>query len=897
MKQILTPQFALNKAFLKLKPLRLEIDHFKAQAVQLLDRIKENESEEFHKNLLADFLKKAYYEPKHFINTKGRNDLVVHIGEESSTPVGILMEVKKPTSSQEMLKVDAINTKALQELLLYYLRERITHKNLALKQIIATNIYEWFVFDVQIFEKCFAQNKDLVQKFQDFEEGRLAGKTTDFFYKEIATPYIEAEAENLEFTHFDLRNYEVILRQAKSEDDRKLIALFKVLSPEHLLKLPFANDSNTLDMQFYGELLHVLGLTEVSRGGLQLIERKPKAQRDEGSLLENTITQLETLKKLERIPDIEQYGETYEEQVFSIALELVLTWTNRILFLKLLEAQLVAYNQGDKDYEFMTLQHHQSYDTLNALFFQVLAYLPEERHICLRERYAKVPYLNSSLFEPSEIEQQTIFLSNLYSDKKMPLYERTVLKDHRGRKKQGRKNTLAYFLEFLNAYDFSSEGAQDIQEENKRLINAAVLGLIFEKINGYKEGSFFTPGFITMYMCRETIRQAVVHRFNEAKGWNCTNISELYDKIEDREEANRIVNSVRICDPSVGSGHFLVSALNEMIAIKNDLKILQDRNGWRLKEYKVIVANDELVITDENEEVFEYNPKTEECQRVQEAIFHEKQTLIENCLFGVDINPNSVKICRLRLWIELLKHAYYKTDITHGLNRGLETLPNLDINIKCGNSLISRFDINADLGQALKQSRWNIESYRHAVATYRNATNSDEKREMRRLIADIKSDFSTEITKSDPQVRKLNKLIGELNTLLQQTTAFGKTEAETQAFTKKRQKIEREIEEVQNHLDDLKTNRIYRNAFEWRFEFPEVLNEEGDFTGFDAIVGNPPYIKEYEGKQLFDGLRQNEIYQGKIDMWYLFCPRALDLLKKEGILSFIATNNWVTNAG
>ena len=63
------------------------------------------------------------------------------------------------------------------------------------------------------------------------------------------------------------------------------------------------------------------------------------------------------------------------------------------------------------------------------------------------------------------------------------------------------------------------------------------LGLIFEKINGYKDGSFFTPGFITMYMCRETIRKAVVQKFNETKDWNCKDIDSIYDKIEDRQEA------------------------------------------------------------------------------------------------------------------------------------------------------------------------------------------------------------------------------------------------------------------------------------------------------------------------------------------------------------------------
>jgi adenine-specific DNA-methyltransferase len=214
--------------------------------------------------------------------------------------------------------------------------------------------------------------------------------------------------------------------------------------------------------------------------------------------------------------------------------------------------------------------------------------------------------------------------------------------------------------------------------------------LIFEKINGYKDGSFFTPGFITMYMCSETIRKAVVQKFNETKNWKCEDIDALYNKIEDIKEANDIINSLKICDPAVGSGHFLVSALNEILAIKNDLKILCDKKGRRLKNYQFEVVNDELIVTDEDGELFEYNPTNKETQRIQETLFHEKQTIIEGCLFGVDINPNSVKICRLRLWVELLKNTYYKNKTE------LETLPNIDINIKCGNSLISRFELDIE---------------------------------------------------------------------------------------------------------------------------------------------------------------------------------------------------------
>src|SRR5699024_4440108 len=117
------------------------------------------------------------------------------------------------------------------------------------------------------------------------------------------------------------------------------------------------------------------------------------------------------------------------------------------------------------------------------------------------------------------------------------------------------------------------------------------------------------------YMSRETIRKAVIQKFNEIKNWNCTTFDELYNKIDDIREANKIVNSIKICDPAVGSGHFLVSSLNEMIAVKNDLKILQDRQGRRLKEYHVEVENDELIVTDENGDLFQYNPNNRESQR------------------------------------------------------------------------------------------------------------------------------------------------------------------------------------------------------------------------------------------------------------------------------------------
>lgn len=886
----LKPRKALNKAFLKVKPNRTDIEGFKTNLIQLLDRTNDTESEEFHKNLVIDFLKKTYYDPHHFVNTKGRNDLVIHNGDKAKSTVGVILEAKKPTNKSEMVTTDKLNAKAFQELVLYYLRERITQNNLETKHLIITNINEWFIFDATTFDRLFAQNKKLVKQFQDFEGGRLADTKTDFFYKQIAEPFIADIKTEIEFTHFNLQDYQKPLRNDDKKDDNKLIALFKLLSPEHLLKLPFTNDSNSLDKRFYSELLHIIGLSETKEGSKKLIQRNKSGERHTGTILEDAIIQLDSLDKISRLERPSQFGSTQQEKLFNVGLELSITWINRILFLKLMEAQLITYHKGDTSYSFLNLDKIKSYDDLNSLFFQVLARKYDERNEDVIKIFEKVPYLNSSLFEPTDIEQDTLFISNLRDDKTIPIISSTVLKDQNGKKRTGSLTTLEYLFEFLNAYDFSSEGSEEIQEENKSLINASVLGLIFEKINGYKDGSFFTPGFITMYMCRETIRKAVVQKFNETKKWKCKNLEDLYDKIEDRKEANEIVDSLKICDPAVGSGHFLVSALNEMIAVKNDLKILQDRDGKRLKEYQVEVVNDELIITDEEGELFDYNPNNKESQRIQETLFHEKQTIIENCLFGVDINPNSVKICRLRLWIELLKNAYYKNATE------LETLPNIDINIKCGNSLVSRFDIDADLKQALKKSKWSIDSYRVAVDTYRNAQNKEQKREMERLIDDIKSDFRSEISLNDPKVKRLRKLSGELFQLTNQGQLFEMSKKEKAAWNKKVKKLTEQTNKLDVEIEEIKANKIFENAFEWRFEFPEVLNDDGDFVGFDVIIGNPPYMllqnlpktEEAYLKTIF----KTASYKG--DTFGVFIELANNLIDEDGIINVIVPYTWIS---
>jgi len=894
---IKSPKKSLNKAYLKEKVGRADIELFKKNLSNLFDRINEEESEEHLKNLVSDFLKDTWYKDLYEINTKGRQDLVIHSGKTSKEPVGVILEVKRPSNKIEMMSESKPNTKAMHELILYYLRERIDLKNIDIKYLAVTNIFEWYILDEVWFEKNIFRNGKLKKAY---EAWKLSGKDTRFFYENIASPFLDDVSEDVPCTFLDLRDFYLPAISKTGKDDIKLIALYKILSPAHLLKQAFSNDSNSLDTKFYAELLNIIGLEEVKEGSKKLIKRKEKSE--EASLLENTIIKLEDKDCLRNLGNLTAFGSSKKEQLFNIALELCITWVNRLLFLKLLEAQLYKYHKGDKAYLFLNTRTIMDYDELNNLFFQALAERRSNRREHLKAKFDKVPYLNSSLFERTELEHKTIDIGGLDNRLLLPMYAGTVLKDNLGKRRTGKLQTLQYFFEFLDSYDFTSEGSEEIQEENKNLINASVLGLIFEKINGYKDGSFFTPGFITMYMCKDTIRRAVIQKFNDNYKIECESIDDLKNyvggrfKTKEVLEFNSVFNELKICDPAVGSGHFLVSALNELITIKAELGILADKEGSRLVAHEVKIENDELIVTyNDDTEIFAYtvtgNSVNKETQRIQRTLFHEKESLIENCLFGVDINPNSVKICRLRLWIELLKNAYYSEESRF---TELETLPNIDINIKCGNSLISRFSMDSDLTLALKKNKSSIADYRQAVRNYHNAETKEQKRSMEKLIEDIKGNYRTEIAIHDPKVLRRNSLMSALQNL-NYSELIELSTVEKKVRKQKQEKLEKQISEITLEIEEIKSNKFYENSLEWRFEFPEVLNSEGKFIGFDVVLGNPPYLQIASTDAVNVGLKKYLIHRyhssmGRLNTYGFFSVLGIGLLKNHGHLSFIVPN-------
>ncbi len=880
----IAPQIALHKVFLKETLLQPQLNQFKMQLDALFKELhiaqKGKEGENFQKLIIRDFLQNHTFQ-QFKINLKDNKDLVIYSGDSTDLPISVLFEVKKPNSS-EMMTEDKPNTKALQQLIFYYLDERVRSKTLAIKYLIITDIYNWYLFDENLFDKYFFRNPQWVAAYKNYKANKK--RTEDFF--SYAAQWLDELPIALECAYFNLEHF-------KNAADTDLIPLYKILSPTHLLKLPLANDSNQLDKNFYAELLHIIGLEEVKEGAKKIIRRKAKP--DEYSLLENAITKLQQ-RGLRKVENIQKWGSTQDEQFFNIALELSLTWVNRILFLKLLEAQLIAYHRGQRGYAFLHSELIYDYPRLNTLFFEVLAQRPNNRTRDIRIEFENIPYLNSSLFEWTELEDKVLQISQLDNRRTIPIFQHTVLKDDSKKPQTGNKEPLNYLLAFLEAYNFASEGNKTIQADNRNLINASVLGLIFEKINGYKDGSFFTPGFITMYMCRETIRRAVIQKFKEA-GFEAETFESLAAEIAVRKQvkpANALLNTLKICDPAVGSGHFLVSALNEMLAIKFELGVLLYRdNGNRISDVLVRVENDELRIMDEDSgEIFQYfineaGQPPQKRQRLQETLFHEKQTIIENCLFGVDINPNSVKICRLRLWIELLKNAYYTKN--SGFTE-LETLPNIDINIKEGNSLISKLHINDAFNQFDPQRRGNIKKwvplYKKQVDLYKAVKDKTDKAAIQQKITEYLTSFNALFNPKDKDYLVWKSKKAELKaastaSLFQQDEAYLK-------------RLQLELEPLDKKYID--KERIFDNAFEWRFAFPEVLDADGAFLGFDIIIGNPPYLplENFEEKEKTEFKRKYTCLERKYESSVLFILEGLQLLRNNGYLSFIAPLTWQT---
>ncbi|EOH3420213.1 Eco57I restriction-modification methylase domain-containing protein [Campylobacter jejuni] len=859
----------LNPYHRKKPILETELNEFiktlKDYKINLENNLKNNE-DSLVANALSKFFENLSFQCEVKSIHKGNSGIDLALKKDGLTQV--IIEAKLP-HSREFFSPSKPNCKALHECILYYLRERKA-LNSSLKHIIITDFYSFFIFKADLFEELFNKNKYFKEAFENFEsKNSLFKGNTDEIYKEFEK--ILNGDSTLKGLFVDLKP---ILEQDKLSFS-KLKPLFKIFSKDCLLGEFNPNDANSLNNAFYKELLYILGLCESKQNSKLIIAKSEESKEEQGTFYTAINSKL-------------------KEENFETILKLLILWLNRILFLKLIESNLVRFND-DKNLKFLNFKKIPDFDKLSELFFEVLA---KEKSTRKKSEFAYLPYLNSSLFEKQSIEN-TLEISSLSNDLKLFYYKNTVLKDDKCKAKKGQVGLLEYLFEFLDSFDFGSDDEQSEILSQKELISSSVLGNVFEKLNGYKEGSFYTPSFITSYMCKESITKVVLDKFNAQFDLDAKDISELRKSLrkEDKKAQKELLNSIKICDPAVGSGHFLVSALNVMLSIYDELNLFDE-------EFYLEVQNDEILITGRKGEFIEYKrPKTpkDKAHLIQQKLFHTKKDIIENNLFGVDINPNSCEITKLRLWIELLKHSFYQS-FDDGNYHDLKTLPNIDINIKCGNSLVSYFETGKSLSH-YPNIKERMGKYKRIVKDYKEGFYTDKShinQEIKNLKISFKNfcfadKFKKEMKSFNDKCEKYSKKYGNFLAVDDENLKFF-VSANLTLFDFDEKEATKEFANLKKEYDNI-FNLESNHPFEWRFEFPEILDDDGNFKGFDLIIGNPPYIKENDNKDLFTNTKKLRTYQGKMDIWYHFVGRGFDILKNNGYLAFIATNNWVTNSG
>ncbi|EOG4460288.1 Eco57I restriction-modification methylase domain-containing protein [Campylobacter jejuni] len=861
-----------NPYYRKKQIIQNEFDIFNKALMQYLERLESSQSENedyLVANALSPFLTMLNFKTHIKTKQKGKSEIDLSISkDEFSKDLEVLIEAKKP-NSKEFITHTKVNSKALHETILYYFRNR--EYSFSLKFIIITDFYKFYIFKISEFEELFYKNPSFKKLFEEFcNPNSLFKGNTEEFYKEVAK-LIENSKENLKGFLIDL----TFLKDKQKSNFKNLASIYKTFHRDFLLSEFNPNDANSLNNAFYKELLYILGLCESKQNSKLIIAKSEESKEEQGTFYTAINSKL-------------------KEENFETILKLLILWLNRILFLKLIESNLVRFND-DKNLKFLNFKKIPDFDKLSELFFEVLA---KEKSTRKKSEFAYLPYLNSSLFEKQSIEN-TLEISSLSNDLKLFYYKNTVLKDDKCKAKKGQVGLLEYLFEFLDSFDFGSDDEQSEILSQKELISSSVLGNVFEKLNGYKEGSFYTPSFITSYMCKESITKVVLDKFNAQFDLDAKDISELRKSLrkEDKKAQKELLNSIKICDPAVGSGHFLVSALNVMLSIYDELNLFDE-------EFYLEVQNDEILITGRKGEFIEYKrPSTpkDKAHLIQQELFHTKKDIIENNLFGVDINPNSCEITKLRLWIELLKHSFYQSFDDENYH-DLKTLPNIDINIKCGNSLVSYFETGKSLSH-YPNIKERINKYKRIVKDYKEGFYTDKShinQEIKNLKISFKNfcfadKFKKEMKGFNDKCEKYSKKYGNFLAINDENLKFF-VSANLTLFDFDEKEATKEFANLKKEYDNI-FNLESNHPFEWRFEFPEILDDDGNFKGFDLIIGNPPYIKEAENKELFANTKKLRTYQGKMDIWYHFVGRGFDMLKNNGYLAFIATNNWITNSG
>ena len=464
---------------------------------------------------------------------------------------------------------------------------------------------------------------------------------------------------------------------------------------------------------------------------------------------------------------------------------------------------------------------------LVPLFFHTLNEDRKANNDVFSVTNTRIPYLNGGLFEKDDTEPLDI---------------------------QFEPQRFIELFSFFSNYNFTvDESSPDDQDIG---VDPEMLGHIFENLleDNKDKGAFYTPKEIVHYMTQESLIEYLSTHLPESDKDKLNTFVKRKQKadLSDKElrTIDALLEDVKICDPAIGSGAFPMGLLHEIFALKGLIAFERGYTAW--------------------------SPA-----RVKESI-------IENSIYGVDIEEGAVDIARLRFWLSLV--------VDEPTPR---PLPNLDYKIICGNSVVSRYALKSPISEVFKEfnkgrengDKVDLEKYKSLVKEYLHEADHDKKVRFKQLIEDVKSAFKTFYT--NKELKKLREKQGEL-LLLTGDNLFGNNK--NAAEKRKIASLRKDINKLEREKKGREEAKIYEDAVEWRFEFPNLLDKDGEYNGFDIVIGNPPYIQlQKDGGYLAKMLEpmQYETFAKTGDIYCLFYEKSINLLKDKGVISFITSDKWM----
>ncbi len=565
------------------------------------------------------------------------------------------------------------------------------------------------------------------------------------------------------------------------------------------------------------------------------------------------------------------------------------------------------WGEGSKKFIRKLFERRESYgenffnDVLEPLFYEALAQDRGEESIYPRLNNCRMPFLNGGLFEPM----------NGYAWETTNIIIPDELFSNDIEIKEG--GTGTGILDVFDRYNFTVNENEPLEKEVA--VDPEMLGKVFENLLDIKdrksEGTFYTPREIVHYMCKENLINYLNTETNSRIPQNdlevfiqkgdriIENDRVAKEKIDEKElrgyeykgtyklllpksiteragELDELLQNIKVADPAVGSGAFPLGMINEIVRARKVLNIYLKDN---ISDYEL------------------------------------KQHTITHSIYGVDKNSGAVDIAKLRLWLALVVDE--KTP---------HPLPNLDHKIMQGNSLISEYEGIKLFDESFLEK---VEVVNDEKIEITNKINKLQKEYLDLHAKDeLDSIKKIELLKEIKTFQRRLKVVVEKKDNLNENMGLFDVPQKKQAAKEKASILQFKIEEyiseshktkkqeLKSEIDELKWDLIEvtlqeqgrENKFQevqefrrknvkpffiWKLEFVDVFKENG---GFDIVIGNPPYIMEDEDKDAFDGLHSHPCYEGKTDIWHIFVCKGISLLRRNGSISYIAKNQWLTSA-